>query len=72
VGVCSKYPNMCLVLEYFPLGDLQRNLRNRGDEIGLAMVIKLAMDIVAGMIYLHERQIVHLGLFSPASLIRFD
>ena len=63
IGVSIKYPNLCLILEFFSYGDLSGVLKKHEKEFTIPMIIKTAMDIVSGMIYFHERNIVRRGFF---------
>src|SRR3990167_5295875 len=77
VGVCTNFPHLCLVLEYFPLGDLRRVL-NQKPPLPVNLLVKIALDVAQGIFYLHERKIIHRGisfslsfLLPPSSFSKF-
>ena len=62
LGVCTKYPNLCLVLEYFPLGDLRNVLEKTPHRLSNELILKIAIDIASGMQCLHKHRIIHRDL----------
>ena len=68
VGVCTNFPHLCLVLEYFPLGDLRRVL-NQKPPLPVNLLVKIALDVAQGIFYLHERKIIHRGISLSLSFL---
>lgn len=55
LGACITSPNICLVLEYLPLGNLHDLVRRESEQFSTAKIHKCAVDIARGMCYLHRR-----------------
>lgn len=55
LGACITAPNICLVLEYLPLGNLHDLVRRESEQFNTATIHKCAVDIARGMCYLHRR-----------------
>lgn len=68
IGVCSKPPCYCIVMEYCPEGTLYDYL-SREEEIPPAKVLFWARQIAKGMQYLHANKIIHRDLKSLNILI---
>lgn len=71
MGVCTKYPDLCLVLEYFPLGDLRNVLEGTSGQLSNELIIKLAIDIASGMQCLHKHRIIHRDLKADNIMVFF-
>ncbi|KAL6052703.1 protein kinase [Balamuthia mandrillaris] len=67
LGVCLRQPNLCLVSEYIPDGDLLHLLRN--NNLFLRTKLELALGIAAGMTHLHKENIVHCDLSARNCLV---
>mmetsp|Transcript_17349 Transcript_17349/g.51843 ORF Transcript_17349/g.51843 Transcript_17349/m.51843 type:complete len:2071 (-) Transcript_17349:48-6260(-) len=64
LAVCTVFPHICLVLDYYSLGDLRGILDDQSHKISPQLRLKIAADIARGMIYLHKRSIIHKDLKS--------
>ena len=60
LGVSTKLPHLALVLEFIPLKDLRFLIENQ--KLPIQLILKITLDIVEGMIYLHNRFIIHRDL----------
>jgi serine/threonine protein kinase len=66
----SYTPTHCyLVTEYCPEGDLQRYVKSKG-KLTEAEALRLLRQLVAGLKYLHEHQILHRDLKSSNVFIK--
>ncbi len=54
IGVCTKPPNFCIVLEYCAKGALWNILQNPDLDLNWEMRRRLALDAARGVLYLHE------------------
>lgn len=53
-------PNLCIVLEYLPGGDLRRHLRILRNQQGFdANLCSLAMDVARALAYMHNENLIH-------------
>lgn len=60
LGVCSIQPNLCLVTEWLPLGDLKGQLKKK--QISMKTKLNMMRDVAAGMAHLHAEEILHCDL----------
>src|SRR3989338_6151232 len=65
---CSKPPNLYLVMEYLPSGDLSRYLRNKYVNLPWSFRFQCALDTARGMEYLHANCVMHRDL-KPENLL---
>ena len=73
-GASLTPPHVCLVLEYAPHGSLEDVLEKEGAPSGAAVWRErffIASDIVKGLIYLHNRKVLHLDIKS-GNVMLFD
>jgi serine/threonine protein kinase len=57
-------PPFCLITDYLSNGSLYQFLRNRPDQLGPTERTIIALDVAAGMAYMHEQKVVHRDLKS--------
>lgn len=69
LGVCTKAPCYCIVMEYCSGGNLYHYMRQPGVQILPMQVITWAREIAHGMMYLHSKRIIHRDLKSLNVLI---
>lgn len=53
---------MCIVMDYYKLGDLHQTLRSRhdrGDMLGEEELMKWVGQLVEALVYLHEKKLIH-------------
>lgn len=62
LGVCTDYPHLGLVLEFFPLKDLRNLISKQPHLLSCELIIRISIDIVEGMMYLHHRMVIHRDL----------
>ena len=68
LGVCVEPNHYFLALEFMENGDLYRLLRNQ-KHLMLQEKIKIAINIMEGLAYLHEQKVIHCDLKSPNILL---
>lgn len=70
LGICKEPNHYSLVLEYMERGSLYSLLKNRATDLPWnPLRWQMAKDIVKGVAYLHEKNIVHRDLKSPNVLL---
>jgi serine/threonine protein kinase len=69
-GYCFKKATseLCLVTEFVTGGNLQDAIDLHGHALVNDVIIKLALSICSGMIFLHSKGIIHRDL-KPANLL---
>ncbi|XP_028035533.1 mitogen-activated protein kinase kinase kinase 12-like [Bombyx mandarina] len=67
-GVCSEGENYCIIMEFCQYGPLYDFLHS-GASFTPRQIIRWAKDIAQGMVYLHNRKIIHRDLKSPNVLV---
>lgn len=73
VGACKKPPVFCIITEYLAGGSLRKYLHQQEpNSLPLNLVLKLALDIAHGMLYLHSQGILHRDLKSENLLLGED
>ncbi|CAE54891.1 Mitogen-activated protein kinase kinase kinase dlk-1 [Caenorhabditis elegans] len=68
LGVCSKSPCYCIVMEYCSKGQLCTVLKSR-NTITRELFAQWVKEIADGMHYLHQNKVIHRDLKSPNILI---
>ncbi|KAH7446743.1 hypothetical protein KP509_01G071900 [Ceratopteris richardii] len=73
VAACRKPPVLCVVTEYLQGGSLRSFLHKReGQCVALDKVLRMALNIAAGMEYLHMKGIMHRDLKSENLVLGED
>jgi len=67
-GFCRKENYVCLVTEYVRGGNLADCLSEPQDNYDLNLQSQLALNIVRGMVYLHNQNVIHRDL-KPANIL---
>jgi mitogen-activated protein kinase kinase kinase 9 len=63
-GACTKFPNLCIILEYCQRGSLWNILHDNAYKISWEFRKKIALDMAKGVYYLHTNKILHRDLKS--------
>ena len=74
VGACLRAPHMCLVLEFVERGSL-RDLLSREDAPSLLPLprrLQIALDMVDGLLFMHERGVLHRDVKAANVLVDSD
>ncbi|KAF3790886.1 Serine/threonine-protein kinase [Nymphaea thermarum] len=69
VGACTKAPQLCIVTEYMPGGNLYDLVHKQNRVLELPKLLKFAIDVSKGMEYLHQNNIIHRDLKTANLLI---
>ncbi|XP_073299496.1 serine/threonine/tyrosine-protein kinase HT1-like [Primulina huaijiensis] len=73
IAACKKPPVFCIITEYYPGGSLRKFLHQQEPySLPLNLVLKFALDIARGMLYLHAQGILHRDLKSENMLLDED
>lgn len=67
-GFCKKENYVCLVTEYVRGGNLAESLSDKTYELDLFLQYELSLNIVRGMVYLHNQRVIHRDL-KPANIL---
>ncbi|KAL6069762.1 Tyrosine-protein kinase abl2 [Balamuthia mandrillaris] len=67
LGVCTQPPNLCIVTEYMPMGDVKSLFRRR--KLSPRIKLKLALGTAAAMIHLHAENVLHCDLAARNILV---
>ncbi|XP_009624105.1 serine/threonine-protein kinase STY46-like [Nicotiana tabacum] len=62
IGACIKPPLLCIITEFMSGGSLYDFLHKTKGLFNLPSVLKVAIDVSKGMIYLHQNNIIHRDL----------
>ncbi|MGE3920333.1 MAG: protein kinase, partial [Gammaproteobacteria bacterium] len=68
-GACTKAPHYAMVMEYLPKGALRNVLEDTTEALSWVRRWQIAIDIAAGLDYLHSRNILHRDLSSNNVLL---
>lgn len=71
MGACLLPPDICLITEYIPRGDLYKIIHDASVVLDWALIKKISIDVARGMHYLHSSNpvIIHRDLKSHNVLI---
>jgi len=71
LGSCNIPPNVCLITEFMPRGDLHKIIHDKTVVMDKALMKKIALDVSRGMLYLHSSNpfVIHRDLKSHNVLI---
>ncbi|XP_031475624.1 serine/threonine-protein kinase STY46-like isoform X3 [Nymphaea colorata] len=69
VGACTKAPQLCIITEYMPGGNLYDLVHKQNRVLELPKLLKFAIDVSKGMEYLHQNNIIHRDLKTANLLI---
>ncbi|KNA08793.1 hypothetical protein SOVF_159510 isoform B [Spinacia oleracea] len=72
IGACKKSPNLFLVTEFMPKGNLYDFMHKRKGVFKLQSLLRAAIDVSMGMEYLHQNNIVHRDLKTANLLMGED
>ncbi|KAH9626362.1 hypothetical protein KSS87_010056 [Heliosperma pusillum] len=72
IGACTKHPNLFLLTEYMPKGNLYDFMHKRKRVLEFQLLLRAAIDISSGMDYLHQNNIIHRDLKSANLLMGED
>ncbi|XP_021747827.1 serine/threonine-protein kinase STY8-like isoform X1 [Chenopodium quinoa] len=72
IGACTKPPNLFLVTEFMPKGNLYDFMHKRKGVFKLQSLLRAAIDVSMGMEYLHQNNIVHRDLKTANLLMGED
>ncbi|KAL2939716.1 Serine/threonine-protein kinase STY17 [Bienertia sinuspersici] len=71
IGACTKPPNLFLLTEFMPKGNLYDFIHKRKGVLKLQTLLRAAIDVSMGMEYLHQNNIIHRDL-KTANLLMGD
>jgi len=71
IAGCTEPPNLMIVMEFAKKGSLY-GLIQKPEAFPSNLTVKIALDIVRGMNYLHDHKVIHRDLKSPNVLITED
>lgn len=54
MGACTNPPDICIVMEYMPMGSLYKILHDQTIKLSLDIIRKMMVDAAKGMNYLHK------------------
>lgn len=71
LGACTNPPDICIVMEYMPMGSLYKILHDEDIPLDREMIRKMMLDAAKGMNYLHKSDpvIIHRDLKSHNLLV---
>ncbi|XP_041665123.1 atrial natriuretic peptide receptor 1-like isoform X1 [Cheilinus undulatus] len=69
IGACIDPPNMCIITEYCPRGSLQDLMESDGITLDWMFRYSLIIDIVKGMLFLHNSVIVSHGNLKSSNCV---
>lgn len=73
VAACKKPPVFCIITEYLAGGSLRKYLHQQEPHsVPADLVLKFALDIARGMLYLHSQGVLHRDLKSENLLLGED
>jgi serine/threonine protein kinase len=71
MGACIKQPQLLIITEYLPKGNLQKLLAKKDETLPWKLRVSMALDVAKGMAYLHGMvpPIIHRDLKSSNLLV---
>mmetsp|Transcript_4779 Transcript_4779/g.6670 ORF Transcript_4779/g.6670 Transcript_4779/m.6670 type:complete len:304 (+) Transcript_4779:1607-2518(+) len=69
LGACTKFPHLCLVMEYVPMKGLDKVLSDEALHISLRLAVNFIWDIAKGLEYLHRCNVIHRDIKSQNLLV---
>lgn len=69
LGICTKLPNLCIVLEYMQAGSLHKILHKDNVRFDSKSVCRIGLEITKGMLHLHSLNIIHRDLHTGNVLV---
>jgi len=74
LGVCTVAPNICIIMEYMPLGSLYRMLHSPNVSFSMERIKSVCIEATKGLSYLHNFKppIIHRDLKSHNLLVDYS
>ena len=68
LGISANSSRMSIIFKYYPLGDLAKCLHDRSTPFSFLLTLKVALDVISGLTYLHNRRVIHRDI-KPGNII---
>lgn len=69
MGVCVERNHYYMITEYLEMGSLFDHLHKKNTPFNNKQIIDMCEDIALGMVYLHDRKVLHCDLKSSNILL---
>lgn len=69
MGVCLERPELCIVTEYMPRGNLYDVLHDSSIKLPFNVIRNMSLHIVKGLQFIHSAGMIHRDLKSPNLLV---